>query len=181
MHVSARSFDEYLSGLDEASLTAVLQARPDVLVQPVPRGFVQLAQRLGGADSLVSALRTVTRDMVILGQAVVALGASATMPNLARLLGASEQVVRAGVAKLCERGLAWDSGGVWCLPERLEAHWVAEIGGGRPVVKIAGSVLVDDLRAAVSAFGAATEMGCASPNWRRGWPSRWRICPCWRR
>jgi hypothetical protein len=158
MGVSARSsFTDYLSGLDEASLTAVLQARPDVRMQPVPRGFGQLAQRLGGADSLVIALRGVNRDMVILGQAVVALGASATVPNLARLLGASERAVCAGVAELCERGLAWDSGGMLCLPERLEAHWDAEIGGGRPVVKIAGSVLVDDLRAAVSAFGAATD------------------------
>jgi hypothetical protein len=126
-------------------------------VQPVPRGFGQLAQRLGGADSLVTVLRTVNRDMVILGQAVVALGACATMPNLARLLGASEQAIRAGVAELCERGLAWDGGGVLCLPERLEAHWAAEIGGGRPVARIAGSVLADDLRAAVGAFGAATD------------------------
>ncbi|MGH3851587.1 MAG: hypothetical protein ACRDRT_18165, partial [Pseudonocardiaceae bacterium] len=54
---------EYLSGLGEAALTALLQARPDVLVQPVPRGFTQLAQRLGGADSLGAALRTVNRDM----------------------------------------------------------------------------------------------------------------------
>ena len=101
MGVSARSsFTDYLSGLDEASLTAVLQARPDVRMQPVPRGFGQLAQRLGGADSLVIALRGVNRDMVILGQAVVALGASATVPNLARLLGASERAVCAGVAEL---------------------------------------------------------------------------------
>ncbi len=157
MGMRTRSFAEYLSRLDEGSLTAVLQARPDVLVQPVPRGFDQLAQRLGGAESLVTALRTVNRDMVVLGQAVAALGAFATMPNLARLLGASEQAIRAGVTLLRERGLAWDSDGALCLPERLEAHWVAEIGGGRPVVKIAGSVLADDLRAAVGAFGAATD------------------------
>jgi hypothetical protein len=43
------------------------------------------------------------------------------------------------------------------LPERLEAHWLAEIGGGRPVVTIAGSVLVENLRAALGAFGAATD------------------------
>ncbi|MGH3798649.1 MAG: helicase-associated domain-containing protein [Pseudonocardiaceae bacterium] len=155
--MSARSFVEYLSGLDEASLTALLQARPDVLVQPVPRGFSQLAQRLGGADSLGAALRTVNRDMVMVGQAVVALGASATVPGLMRLLDASEQAVRAGVAELCGRGLAWDSSGVLCLPERLEAHWFAEIGGGRPVAKIALAVLADDLRAAVGGFGAATD------------------------
>ncbi|MFL6149256.1 MAG: helicase-associated domain-containing protein [Pseudonocardiaceae bacterium] len=139
------------------SLIALLQARPDVLVQPVPRGFTQLAQRLGGAESLAAALRTTNRDMVMVGQATVALGASATVPALARLLNASEQAVRAVVAQLCGLGLAWDSSGILCLPERLEAHWLAEIGGGRPVVTIAGSVLVENLRAALGAFGAATD------------------------
>ncbi len=151
------SFAEHLSALDEASLTALLQARPDVLVQPVPRDFTQLAQRLGGADSLATVLRTVDRDMVVLGQAIVALGPSATIPGLMRLLGASEQAVRAGVAELRGQGLAWDSCGVMCLPERLETHWCAEIGGGRPVAKIAGSVLAENLHTAVGAFGAATD------------------------
>src|SRR5919202_3870994 len=155
--VSTRSFAEYLAGVGEASLTALLQSRPDVLVQPVPRGFSQLAQRLSGAESLGIALRSLNRDTVIVSQAIVALGASATVPNLSRLLGAPEQVVGAAVADLCERGLAWDSGGVWYLPERLAAHWLVEIGGGRPVAKIAGSVLADDLRAAVCAFGAAAD------------------------
>ncbi|MGH3775337.1 MAG: helicase-associated domain-containing protein [Pseudonocardiaceae bacterium] len=155
--MSARSFADYLSGLDEASLTAMLQARPDVLVQPVPRNFSQLAQRLDGADSLVGALRTVNRDTVMVGQAVVALGASATMPDLVRLLDAPEPLVRAAVAELSARGLAWDSAGVLRLPERLAAHWLAQIGGGRPVAKIAPTVLAEDLRAAVGAFGGATD------------------------
>jgi hypothetical protein len=155
--VCARSFAEHLSGLSEVSLIALLQARPDVLVQPVPRGFSQLAQRLGGAESLAAALRTANRDMVMLGQATVALGASATVPALAQLLNASEQAVRAGVAQLCGLGLAWDSSGILCLPERLAAHWLAEIGGGRPVAKIAGSVLAEHLRAALGAFGVATD------------------------
>jgi hypothetical protein len=92
--MSSRSFAEYLSGMGETALTALLQARPDVLVQPVPRGFSQLAQRLGGAESLGAALSSVSRDAVIVGQAIVALGASATVPRLLRLLSASEQAVR---------------------------------------------------------------------------------------
>jgi Helicase conserved C-terminal domain len=155
--VESRSFADYLSGLGEGSLTTLLHARPDVLVQPVPRGFSQLAQRLGGAESLGTALRTANRDMVVVGQGIVALGASATVPGLVRLLGASEQAVRGAVAELCGWGLAWDSSGILCLPERLEAHWLMEIGGSRPVAKIAGSVLAENLRAAVSAFGAATD------------------------
>lgn len=155
--MSARSFAEYLCGLDEAALTALLQGRPDVRVQPVPRGFAQLAQRLGGAESLAAALRTVNRDTVVVGQAVAALGASATLQGLVRLLGAPEHLVRAGVAELYGRGLAWDSAGVLCLPERLETHWSAEIGGGRPVSKIARSALAEDLRTAVGAFGARAD------------------------
>jgi hypothetical protein len=155
--VDARSFSEYLSGVGESSLTALLHARPDVLVQPVPQGFSQLAQRLGGADSLAMALRSVNRDTMIVGQAIAALGAAATVPGLIRLLGASEQAVRAAVAELCGRGLAWDSSGVWYLPERLAAHWLMEIGGGRPLAKIVGSVLAENLRMAVRAFGGATD------------------------
>jgi hypothetical protein len=155
--VSARSFAEYLSSVGELALSALLQARPDVLVQPVPRGFDQLAQRLSGAESLGAALRSMNRDTVIVGQAIAALGASATVPGLVRLLSAPERAVRDAVAELCGRGLAWNSGETLCLPDRLEAHWLAEIGGGRPVAKIAGSVLADNLRLAVSALGAAPE------------------------
>ncbi|MEO7195736.1 MAG: helicase-associated domain-containing protein [Pseudonocardiaceae bacterium] len=147
----------YLSGLGEAALTALLQARPDALVQPVPRGFSQLAQRLDGADSLGAVLRAVNRDMVIVGQAIVALGSSATVPGLARLLGAPERLVRDAAGQLSARGLAWDSSGTLCLPERLQAHWSAQIGGGRPVVKLAGAVLAENLRIAVGAFGAPTD------------------------
>ena len=56
----ARSFAEYLFDVGELQLTALLEARPDVLAQPVPRGFSQLAQRLGGAESL-GAIRKPTK------------------------------------------------------------------------------------------------------------------------
>ena len=138
-------------------MAAVLAARPDVLVQPVPRDFSQLAQRLGGAESLSAALRTLHRDAVIVGQAIVALGTAATVPGIAQLLGATEQVVREVVDELCSRGLAWDNCGVLRLPERLEEHWLVEVGGGRPVAKIAGSVRVENLHACLSALGAVTD------------------------
>ncbi|MGH3937755.1 MAG: helicase-associated domain-containing protein [Pseudonocardiaceae bacterium] len=151
------SFAEYLVGLNEAALIALLEARPDVRVQPVPRGFSQLAQRLGGAESLVTALRMVNRDTVIVGQGIAALGEVATVPALVNLLSAPERLVRAAVGQLCERGLAWESTGVLRVPEWLETRWSAEVGGGRPVAKMANSVRADDLRVAVDAFGVATE------------------------
>lgn len=149
------SFAEYLSQLDEASLSAVLQSRPDTRARPVPRGFAQLAQRLDGAASLSAALYTLNRDAIVVGQAIAALGASATVPEVARLLGASEHVVEGCVSELCERGLAWVDSGTLYLPEQLTAHWVAQIGGGRSVTKIARSVLVDELHAVAEALGVA--------------------------
>lgn len=120
--MNIESFAGYLAGLDEDTLTALLQTRSNVRVEPVPRGFVQLAQRLGGEDSLAQALQTVNRDLVVVGQAVAASGASATVSGLAGLLGANETAVQAAVAELCGRGLAWTDAGVVYLPERLAAH-----------------------------------------------------------
>lgn len=131
----------------------LLGLRPDVRAQPVPRGYAQLAQRLAGPESLVAALRTVNRDTVVVGQAVAALGASATVAGAAALLNAPEHAVHDEVANLCGRGLAWLDSGAPRLPERLAAHWSAAIGGGRPAALIARSVLVADLRAAAEVWG----------------------------
>ncbi|HEX4725161.1 MAG TPA: helicase-associated domain-containing protein [Pseudonocardiaceae bacterium] len=147
------SFADYLAGLDESALIGLLRVRPDVRLEPVPRGFEQLAQRLSGPDSLAAALRLVDRDAVVVCQAVAAVGSAATVAVLARLFGASEATVLGAVESLCGHGLAWVDGATVCLPERLAMHWSAEIGGGRPVATIARSVLADDLRSTVEALG----------------------------
>ncbi|WP_112282436.1 helicase-associated domain-containing protein [Prauserella muralis] len=151
------SFAEYLAGLDETRLARLLRLRPDVRIEPVPRGFGQLAERLGGAESLAFALRQLTRDGVRTGQAVAALGGEATVRKVARLLGAPEPVVADLVTDLCERGLAWLDGETVRLPDRLAAHWSAEVGDGRPVADVARSVRVEDLRVAAAALGAEAE------------------------
>lgn len=150
--MNAESFAGYLAGLDEDALTALLQARPDVRVEPVPRSFVQLAQRLSNENSLAGPLQRVNRDAVVAGQVVAALGPAATVPNLARLLGASEAAVRRALAELCGRGLAWTDAGVVYLPQRLAEHWSVGIGG-RPVSVIAHTAYADDLRTAAEALG----------------------------
>ncbi|MPZ79986.1 MAG: hypothetical protein GEV28_06120 [Actinophytocola sp.] len=155
--MDAAPFAVYLSELDDEALTRLLVARPDVRIEPVPRGFPQLAQRLGGADSIVAALRTLTRDTVVVGQAIAVLGEAASLPAVARLLGAPEQAVRDEVTQLRDRGLAWTSSGMLHLPERLQAHWTAELGGGRPVAKMATTVLAEELRVAASALGVAAD------------------------
>jgi len=151
--MASGSFAEYLAGLDEAALVGLLRARPDVRVEPVPQGFEQLAQRLCGPDSLVMALRSVDRDAIVVGQAVAALGAAATVGAVVRLVGAPEPVVRDALDELCGRGLAWLASGMVRLPERLAEHWSSEIGGGRQLATIARSALADDLRAAAEALG----------------------------
>nr|WP_322779094.1 helicase-associated domain-containing protein [Frankia sp. Cas4] len=161
--VSSQSFADYLSTLDEASLITLLEARPDVLIEPVPRGFIQLVYRLDGTDSLVAAMRTLNRDTVRVGQGLAALGGSATVPALAAWLGASQDAVGDGGAELCVRGLAWRDSGALRLPERLLAHWSADIGAARPVETMARSVLVADLRTAVQALGADAD-GLGKPE-----------------
>jgi hypothetical protein len=150
--MNSEPFAGYLADLDEGALTALLRARPDVLVEPVPQGFAQLAQRLGDERSLGEAMRMVNRDVVVVGQAVAVLGSSVTVPDLARLLDASESAVRAALAELCGRGLAWMDAGVVCLPERLEAHWSVGIRG-KPVSVIGRTAYVEDLRSALEALG----------------------------
>ncbi len=151
------SFATYLSNVDKAALTRLLDARPDVRVEPVPRGFTRLAQRLCGPDSIAAAMRALNRDALTVGQAIAVLGESATVPAVARLLDAPTQAVRDEVAGLRDVGLAWTESKALHLPERLVDHWTAEIGGGRPVAKMAATVLADELRAAVSAFGVAVD------------------------
>lgn len=151
--MSSVSWAEYLAGLDQGALAGLLNLRPDVRIEPVPQGFVQLAQRLEGPDSLVAALRMVNRDVLVVSQAVAVLGSAATIAEVSRLLDAPEQAVSEAVADLCGRGLAWIDDGKVLLPERLAQHWTAEIGGGRPAAVIARTTVVNDLRATASAWG----------------------------
>ncbi|HET8641421.1 MAG TPA: helicase-associated domain-containing protein [Pseudonocardiaceae bacterium] len=153
--MSAESFAAHLALLDEGALEKLLAKRPDVRVEPVPAGFVELAQRLGGAASLGEALIRMNRDEIVVGQAVAVLGDSATVAGVAQLLGAPGAMVRQALAGLYESGLAWNEGDRVQLPRRLAEHWAAELGGGRPMATLARSVLLDDLRTAAQALGVA--------------------------
>ncbi|HEV7649154.1 MAG TPA: helicase-associated domain-containing protein [Actinophytocola sp.] len=151
--MGAISFEEFLTTLDGEALAALLTARPDACIEPVPRGFAQLAQRLTGANSISVALHTIDRDAMCVGQAIAVLRGAATVPAVARLLDAGEQAVRAGLGELTGSGLVWCDGVRLRMPEILADHWTAEAGGGAPVARLASSVLLDDLRVAAFAFG----------------------------
>ncbi|MEN3268831.1 helicase-associated domain-containing protein [Pseudonocardia sp.] len=147
------SFVDHLAGLDAARLTALLEFRPDVLVEPVPRGFGELALRLNGVESLSHALPLLNHDQVVTTRAIAMLG-SATVPTLAGRLRAAEAEVRQVVDELCNRGLAWDVHGRVGLPERLSEHLAAGLAAFRRLALIAQQARVDDLRVAVAGLGA---------------------------
>ncbi len=149
----AMSFARQLAGLDAARLTRLLESRPDVLVEPVPRGFEQLAQRLSGAESLSSALRSIDRDLLLTAQAVALLGDRATAVAVAGLLRAPQAVVAETVDRLVGRGLAWKAAGKIHLPQRLGNHFRARTDAFRPVALIAQQAVVEGLRAAVAGLG----------------------------
>jgi hypothetical protein len=146
------SFAEYLADLDTARLTALLEQRPDVLLEPAPRTVRELAQRLDGVDSLIPALGRVNADEVVVLRAV-ALGAG-TVPALADRLHRPAQQVRDVVDDLGGRGLAWRLGDRVGLPRRLAEHYAADLLRFRPLALIAQQTLVEDLRTAVAGLGA---------------------------
>jgi hypothetical protein len=145
-------FTEYLAGLDTARLTAVLEQRPDVLWEPVPRTVRELAQRLDSVESLVVALGRVNADEVAVMQAA-ALGTD-TVTGLAGRLGRPDNQVCDVLAGLAGRGLAWRFGDRVELPRRLAEHFAADIRRFRPIALIANQVRVDELRTAVAGLGA---------------------------
>lgn len=147
----------YLARLDEATLAAVLHARPDACVEPAPRGFVRLAQRLCGEASLAAALAQYDRDEVRLSQAIAAAGGTATEAALVTLTNADTTLVRTTAARLRDRALAWSEGGEWHQPSSLSAHWLGPIAQARDAGRLARDARADDLRAAVFALGGRVD------------------------
>jgi hypothetical protein len=139
--------------LGEPALVRLLRARPDVRVEPVPRGFEQLAQRLCLPDSLATALRALSLDLHTVGQAIAIAGSEVTVSDVADLVNAPTAAVSELIDELCRRGLAWREGAALRLPEALSQHWTSDVGGGRPVAQIAKTVLADELRATAQALG----------------------------
>jgi hypothetical protein len=152
--MSSGSFAEYLAGLSEPALVELLAAHPEVRIEPAPRNFEQLAQRLSLPDSLGSALRLLTLAQCTVGRAIAALGSDATETNVAGLLAAPESTVEQVVASLCRIGLAWPALGTLALPKLLVNHWTAELGGGQSAAALASSMPVAELRVTATALGA---------------------------
>jgi XPB/Ssl2-like helicase family protein/WYL domain-containing protein len=146
------SFAAHLARLDVARLTQLLEQRPDVLVEPVPRTLTELALRLNGVDSLSRALPSMNRDEVIVAQLIAMLG-DLEPAACAERLRTSEVDIRQVVDGLGSRGLAWEVDGRIGIPERLAEHLADGLGGFRPLALIAKQANADALRTAVAGLG----------------------------
>ncbi|MFE5209872.1 helicase-associated domain-containing protein [Streptomyces sp. NPDC056600] len=113
-----RSLAEALRARDDASLSALLRARPD-LVTPVPTDLTQLATRAGTRASVARALERLDRFTLQTAEALAVAADPASYDELLRLMAgeqgddphaADSPVARAlphAVAKLREQALVW--------------------------------------------------------------------------
>ncbi|MBP2474424.1 hypothetical protein JOF53_003296 [Crossiella equi] len=155
--MTIEAFATHLSTLDEAELTGLLAARPDVLVEPAPRGFRQLAQRLDSAESVTAALEALHRDELVVSQLVAVLGPSATEPKLTEVLAAPAELTAAALARLRGLGLLWEGEGALHLTPVLTEQWAGEFGVQRPFRTIAKTALAGDLRVMAAALGITVD------------------------
>lgn len=151
--MGSKSFADHLAELEDARLVELLEVRGDVRDEPVPASFAQLEYRLSSPDSLNTAIYELTLDLQTVSQSIALLGDDATGSGVAALLNASESAVLDAVTELSRRGLVWNDGSTFRLPELLARYGSSGLGGGRPVAKIAKSVYADNLRNTAAALG----------------------------
>ncbi|WP_328769725.1 helicase C-terminal domain-containing protein [Streptomyces sp. NBC_00286] len=107
-----RSLAEQLRARDDASLAALLQARPD-LITPVPTDLTQLATRAGTRASVVRALERLDRFALQTAEALAVAPDPATYDVLLALLAGDERdpevtaALRRALTTLREQALVW--------------------------------------------------------------------------
>jgi Helicase conserved C-terminal domain len=146
------SLAAYLAGLDVNELAAVLERRPEVLVEPIPCGPAELADRLGGLDSLAAAMFGMDADEMTVAR-TLALAGELSVTELANTMAADLGAVTSIVDRLTGRALAWLADGRIGLPERLAAHFAAPVAPHRPIALIARQMRAEDVRIAVAGLG----------------------------
>ncbi|WP_432137310.1 helicase-associated domain-containing protein [Streptomyces sp. bgisy154] len=107
-----RSLAEALRARDDASLAALLRARPD-LITPVPTDLTQLATRAGTRASVVRALERLDRFALQTAEALAVAGDPATYGELLGLMAGDEPdpavaaALPRALAGLREQALVW--------------------------------------------------------------------------
>ncbi|MGW2044936.1 helicase-associated domain-containing protein [Streptomyces sp. NPDC001858] len=111
-HQAPRSLAEALRARDDASLAALLRARPD-LITPVPTDLTQLATRAGTRASVVRALERLDRFALQSAEALAVAGEPATYAELLGLMAGDKreptvvEALPAALAALREQALVW--------------------------------------------------------------------------
>ncbi|SQD94725.1 MULTISPECIES: helicase C-terminal domain-containing protein [unclassified Parafrankia] len=162
---SADSYLDFVQGLDEAALTAVLRARPDVLEDP-PRGVGELVRRLGDADSMLAAVNDLDRDGLLLCDAVMMLGPPVPLDRLVMLLGGSRDGIRAALRPVTRRALLWESDGVVHAFEPFRRLWDDEVAVWHPAAELIPAIAVTDLRRAARGLVPGARV-TSSTTWER--------------
>src|SRR5689334_6370423 len=113
---SPRSLAEALRARDDASLAALLRARPD-LITPVPTDLTQLATRAGTRASVVRALERLDRFALQTAEALAVAGDPAAYDELLGLMAgdardaAVADALPGALAALREQALVWGDDG----------------------------------------------------------------------
>ncbi|MEC3977953.1 helicase-associated domain-containing protein [Amycolatopsis sp. H20-H5] len=137
MHLDDELFD-WLTGLDEKQLAALLAKRPDVLGEPWPRRLSAVADRLASARSMIDATRSAaTPEVQVLRAVQLCLALEPGDPSVAevaRWLGATTAQVESYVDSMSERALAWPApDGRIAVPEVLHNDGIGFYGLGQPI------------------------------------------------
>jgi Helicase conserved C-terminal domain len=101
-------FAATLAALDDAELTGLLERRPDLLAEPAPASFAELANRAGRPASLAAALRLLDRGTLQLAELLAVVGLPTTVADVAEAAGDGLHRARLdeGLAALAALGLA---------------------------------------------------------------------------
>lgn len=161
--MSVQQFAEHLAAFDSADLTRLLELRPDVLVEPAPGNFLQLAQRLSAPGSISAALWELTLTSATVARAVIALGSAATTSGLAGLLEITEDGATDEIDALRGLGLAWrDNNEVVRVLPALRGPLIGPLGGSGPFRVLAEYIRVPELQHAARALGVEATGGKAT-------------------
>lgn len=95
---------------DAATLTRLLERRPDVVGPPPPLDLDELADRLDDPYSVVSALQCASLPLIQCAQAVVGLGGCTSVAQVSALLGRNPEIVDPFLSWLHERLLLGRNG-----------------------------------------------------------------------
>jgi len=124
-----RSYAQYLRSLDDLSLTALFQLRPE-LISPVPADIANLALRASSVPSLVRAVDSLNKWQLQLLEAAAVLEEPFTEKEL---LAITDKSGKFALPALIERALIYDGGDGFRLPGNLREVLGAEIAGLGPV------------------------------------------------